>query len=425
MPDCLRVGLLGLGVVGSGVVNMLRTNSQVITSKTQTKIDPLCALVQDPKKTRDCHLETTTNPDTIIDNPEIDVVVEVMGGMNPAEIYIRRALENGKYVVTANKELMARKAKALLDVAKENGVALLYEAAVCGGLPVIDTLNRQLSGNRFTRVMGIVNGTTNFILSEMHDYRESFEIALQKAKDKGYAEANPNADIENFDAQSKLSILGSLAFSFNMMPDAVFREGISNVQVRDIEFAEILGFRIKSVAIAQETPYGIEARVHPALIPLTNPLSKVDGANNAVLLDGDYVGEVMLFGLGAGSKPTASAVVSDLMEIALLRHWGQAWQPQTHFESDRKVLPMGETRTKYYIRITSEDRPKALGQIAMAFGDNNVSLSGLEMHELPEQRSELVFLTHTACEREFISAVDAIRNLPMIERVESWLRVEV
>lgn len=418
----MRVGLLGLGTVGSGVLEMLRANGDLIAARAGARIEIVACLVKDPDKSRGDAPKVTTGFDDVLGS-DVDVIVEVMGGVEPAWTYIAKALDAGKHVVTANKELMARHGHELINSSQEKGLDLLYEASVCGGIPVIQALNNQLAGNRVRAVMGIVNGTTNYILTRMHSERADYETALGEAKDKGYAESDPTADVENFDAQSKLSILAGLAFSSRVRPEDIHREGISMLTPREIEFAEMLGYRIKSLAIATERNGTIEARVHPAMVPLSNPLSKVDGANNAILLDGDFVGDVMLFGPGAGKEATASAVVGDLIEICRNHHSGANRRVNTAITADLPIRSREDIESRYYIRVTSEDRPKALGQIAMAFGDNNVSLSALEMRELDETRSELVFLTHLANEGEFLRALEAIKDLPMIEAINAWLRV--
>ena len=419
----MKIGLLGLGTVGSGVLEMLRANGDLIATRAGADIEVVACLVRDPKKSRGDAPCVTTSFDDLLNREDIDVIVEVIGGVEPAWTYISKALEAGKHVVTANKELMARHGHDLVKSAQEKGLDLLYEASVCGGIPVIQALHNQLAGNRVKTVMGIVNGTTNYILTQMHDAGAEYEEALDEAKDKGYAEADPTADVENFDAQSKLAILASLAFSGRVRPDDVHREGITAVSSREIEFAEMLGYRIKSLAIASQTNGALEVRVHPAMVPLSNPLSKVDGANNAILLVGDFVGDVMLFGPGAGKEATASAVVGDLIEICRNHHSGAVRRVDTLSTDELPIESREEFRSRYYVRVTSEDRPKALGQIALAFGDNDVSLAALEMHELENSRSELVFLTHAASEGNFLGAIQAIEKLPMIEEINSWLRV--
>jgi homoserine dehydrogenase len=414
---------LGLGTVGTGVLEMLHANGDLIASKAGAPIEVAACLVKDPAKDRGTAPCVTTDYQEILQRDDIDVIVEVIGGVEPAWTYISKALDAGKHVVTANKELMARHGHDLAKSAADKGLDLLFEASACGGIPVIQALNNQLAGNKLQTVMGIVNGTTNYILTQMHDAGADYGEALEEAKDKGYAEADPTADVENLDAQSKLAILASLAFAGRVRPDDVHREGISNISAREIEFAEMLGYKIKSVAIASRTNASLEVRVHPAMVPLTNPLSKVDGANNAILLEGDFVGNVMLFGPGAGKEATASAVVGDLIEICRNHHSGAVRRTDTMSMTDIPIRPREDFQTRFYVRVTSEDRPKALGQIALAFGDNNVSLSALEMHELTDNRSELVFLTHRAKEGDLLNALEAISNLPMIEEINSWLRV--
>lgn len=419
----MRIGLLGLGTVGTGVLEMLRANGTLIASRAGAPLEVVACLVKDPSKNRGDAPCVTTSFDDIVSRDDIDVIVEVMGGVEPAWTYISRALDAGKHVVTANKELMARHGHDLAKLAQEKGLDLLYEASACGGIPIIQALNNQLAGNRVQTVMGIVNGTTNYILTRMHDDGARYEEALEEAQDKGYAEADATADVENHDAQSKLAILASLAFSGRVRPENVHREGITNIEEREIQFAEMLGYRIKSVAIASRSNGSLEVRVHPAMVPLSNPLSKVDGANNAILLEADFVGDVMLLGPGAGKDATASAVVGDLIEICRNHHSGAVRRVHTLGIEEIAIKLREDFRSRYYVRVTSEDRPKALGQIALAFGDNNVSLSALEMREMDDNRSELVFLTHIASEGDFLKAIDAITELPMIESINAWLRV--
>ncbi|MBA3726638.1 MAG: homoserine dehydrogenase [Armatimonadetes bacterium] len=420
----MKIGLLGLGTVGSGVVDMLTANADIISARGGTTIEITRCLVQDMQKARPAHAPSITKrAEDILADPDIEVVVEVMGGVEPAWTYIARALDSGKHVVTANKELMARHGRELLKSAEDKGLDLLFEAAVCAGIPVIQSLKNQLSGNRVRSIMGIVNGTTNYILTRMHADRAEYNEVLAEAQEKGFAEADPTADVENFDAQSKLAILCGLAFACAVRPEDIYRQGIGHIETTDIEYAELLGYRVKSVAIGRQEDGKIEARVHPAMVSLANPLSKVDGPNNAVLLQGDFVGDLMLFGSGAGKDATASAVVGDLIEIARNRHSGAHGRiGSTNFE-EKPIQDVSDSLNRYYLRVTSEDRPRALGQIALAFGDNDVSLSALEMHELPESRSELVFLTHQACEANFMATLDAIRELPMIEKLDNWIRV--
>jgi homoserine dehydrogenase len=402
---------------------MLRTNGDVISARAGSPIEIAACLVRSPDKPRGDAPNVTTDFDEILRRSDIEVIVEVMGGVEPAWTYIAKALEAGKHVVTANKELMARHGHDLVKNAQERGLDLLYEASACGGIPVIQALNNQLAGNRVKTVLGIINGTTNYIVTRMHDDGAEYAEALAEAQDFGYAEADPTADVENYDAQSKLCILASIAFGGRVRPEDVHREGISHVDSREIEFAEMLGYRIKSLALASCVDGRLEVRVHPAMVPLANPLSKVEGANNAILLEGDFVGNVMLLGPGAGKEATASAVVGDLIEICRNMHSGASRRVDTLAAASIHIRNRAEFRSRYYVRVTSEDRPKALGQIALAFGDENVSLSALEMHELESNRSELVFLTHSAVEGDFLGALAAIEKLPMIEEINAWMRV--
>jgi len=422
----LNLGFLGLGTVGQGVCQVLAENGDTLAARGMRALHPLVACVRDADKDRSFAPPTvTTDHRSVVCNPEVDIVVEVMGGIEPAKAWIEEALQSGKHVVTANKELIARHGRELEALARERGVRILYDAAVCGGIPVLPVLRHRLVANHIERIAGIVNGTTNYLLTRMSDDAAPYEQALQEAQERGYAEADPTADVENFDAQSKLAILVTIAFGEKVTPDQVHREGIAHVTPRDVEFAEILGYRIKPIAVAGVDSNGIEARVHPALVALSNPLSKVDGADNAVLIRGDFVGDLMLLGKGAGAGPTASAVIGDLEELA-----AAAGRETSVGEGDATRPAIGvqaieDTVARFYVRMTSQDRPKALGQIASAFGDYDVSLAALEMHELPNNRSELVFLTHPAREGNLKRALALIEHLPMIERIENWLRIEV
>jgi homoserine dehydrogenase len=422
----LNLGFLGLGTVGQGVCEVLAQNGAALAARGVRELCPLVACVRDAAKIRPyAPLTVTTDHRAVVCNPEVDVVVEVMGGVEPAKSWIEDALHAGKHVVTANKELIARHARELETIAAERGVRILYDAAVCGGIPVLPVLRHRLVANRIERIAGIVNGTTNYLLTRMSDAAAPYEQALQEAQERGYAEADPTADVENFDAQSKLAILATLAFGQDVHPDQVHREGIAHVAPRDIEFAKMLGYRIKPVAVAGIAANGIEARVHPALVPLSNPLSKVDGVDNAVLIRGDFVGDLMLLGKGAGAGPTASAIIGDLEELASTSTRESVSIEAGAVDPTIGVQNIEDTVARFYVRMTSQDRPKALGQIASAFGDYDVSLAALEMHELPNNRSELVFLTHPAREGNLKKALALIEHLPMIERIENWLRIEV
>lgn len=422
----LNLGFLGLGTVGQGVCEVLAQNGDALAARAMMLLQPVVACVRDTDKPRAfAPLAITTDHRSVVCSPEIDVIVEVMGGVEPAKTWIEEALQSGKHVVTANKELIARYGAELEELARKHGVRILYDAAVCGGIPVLPVLRHRLVANRIERIAGIVNGTTNYLLTRMADDAAPYEQALQEAQERGYAEADPTADVENFDAQSKLAILVTIAFGAKVTPEQVHRESIAHVSPRDVEFAEILGYRIKPIAVAGISASGIEARVHPALVALSNPLSKVDGVDNAILIRGDFVGDLMLLGKGAGASPTASAIVGDLEELAsqpARETWIQGGEAP---QGALGVQDIEDTVARFYVRMTSEDRPKALGQIASAFGDYDVSLSALEMHELPNNRSELVFLTHPAREGNLKRALALIEHLPMIERIENWLRIEV
>ncbi|GIV03390.1 MAG: homoserine dehydrogenase [Fimbriimonadales bacterium] len=417
--ETLRIGLLGLGTVGQSVCELIQAEGEAFERKTGLRPVVTVACVRDAsRERRHAPDRITTDPMDVVAADDVDVVVEVMGGQEPAFELIQEAIRQGKQVVSANKELLARRGRELEEDAAAKGVCLLFDAAVCGGIPVLNTLRHRFAADEVERIIGIVNGTSNFVLTQMTEFGEPFAEALAVAQEEGYAEADPTYDVEGFDAQSKLALLVAEAFGARIAVEEIHREGIEQVSPRDIEFADLLGYRIKPLAVAARKEGGIEARIHPALVPLTNPLSKVDGADNAVLIRSKYLGDLMLLGPGAGGHPTAAAILGDLEEIAT----GKSFR--CNEKSQVAVQPIEETVARFYVRMTSQDRPKALGQIASAFGDYEVSLSALEMHELPENRSELVFLTHPALERNLKKALALIEHLPMIERIESWFRIE-
>ena len=313
----VNIGLLGMGTVGTGVVEVLEKNSDLIYQRTGEKIYIKKILVNDQTKKRsvDISNKLTVKPEEILNDDEIHIIVELIGGFQPAYDYIKKALEKKKHVVTANKEVISKCGRELLEIANDNGVALLFEASVGGGIPVIRPLRYCLSGNKITEIVGIINGTTNYILSEMLDKSAPFEDVLRRAQELGYAESDPTADIEGFDAARKLAILSSLAFDSEIHPDDIHTEGITNITDKDILYAKSNGYIIKLLAISRLIEGGIEARVSPVLLPITHPLANVMGVFNSIMIKGYPIGEVIFYGQGAGKEPTASAVVGDIMEI--------------------------------------------------------------------------------------------------------------
>ena len=422
----IRVGMLGFGTVGMGAYRMLQDNKEAIARKVGAPIEVTRIGIRDSEKARIAPREMLTNDlNAIVDDPSIDVILELIGGIEPAGALIERALQNGKHVVTANKELIAKQGARLVELAARERLDLHFEAAVGGGIPLIQPLKHQLAGNDVIRLMGIVNGTTNVILTKMTQDGEEFEDALSEAQAKGYAEADPSADVDGYDAQYKMAILASVAFGEEVSPDAVYREGIRNITKRDIAYADTLGYVIKLLGIAETRPDGLLARVHPTFLPKDHPLASVNGVYNAVWVQGDFVGDVMFSGRGAGSDPTGSAVVGDLIDVSRNIRLGGAGNALP-YAGVAKTLSIDENMTRFYFRVTVTDKPKVLGMIAMTLGDFDVSLAAMEMRVLDASRNlgEIVFLTHPCREANFRAALDAIKPMETIEEIVNWFRVE-
>ncbi|HWQ28616.1 MAG TPA: homoserine dehydrogenase [Dehalococcoidia bacterium] len=423
------IGLMGLGVVGSGVARILTEKADVYARTVGCPLALRRVLVRDPAKERAFDVDAgrlTTDPRAILDDPEIDIVIEVMGGETPAFDYIREALTRGKFVVTANKEVMAKHGAELLTLARAHGVDILFEASVGGGIPIIAPLKRDLLANEILGLRAIINGTTNYILTAMSRKGQPFATALAEARDLGYAEPDATNDIEGFDAAYKLAILASLAFHTDIRPADVYREGISRLAPRDFTYAAQLGYAIKLLAIARRVDGAIEARVHPALIPLHEPLAKVDGVLNAVQVEGDLLGQVLFEGRGAGSLPTTSAVVADLLDAAISVVSGVREPSAWRHEAPARVLPIGEVVTRYYFRITVADRPGVLAQIARVLGDRQISIASVIQKEADEraQTAELVIMTHLAREDAVQDALRQLATLEVVPGIGSMIRVE-
>jgi len=423
----IGIVLLGLGVVGSGVARALLEKADSFTHRVGVNLALRRVLVRDVSRERSVIL-----PDGLLtDDPELalaedcDVVVEVMGGEEPALDYIRRSLAAGHRVVTANKEVMAKHGAGLLELAHESGADIFYEASVGGGIPIISPLKRDLSANEITSVRAIINGTTNYILTRMSLGGDDFTAALLGAQDLGYAETQPANDIEGHDAAYKLAILASLAFHTDLHPDQVYREGITRLTPRDFRYAAELGYAIKLLAIARRDQDGIEARVHPVLIPQDEMLAKVDGALNAVQVEGDLTGRVLFQGAGAGALPTTSAIMADVLDAA--RSIAQEGRPSPwRYTSDVPVKPMSDLLSRFYIRVEVMDRPGVLAGIGGAFGDNGVSIASVIQKETDEeaQTAELVILTHAAREAAVQASISRLDNLEVVRQVGNFLRVE-
>ena len=425
MDKIVQIGLLGFGTVGTGVVRVLTDNSQLIAQRAGTAITIKKILVRDLNKKRalSTAAEMTTDPAAVLGDPEIDIVVELLGGEEPARTLMLEALNRGKHVVTANKDVMAKYGRELFEAAEKNNVNLLFEASVGGGIPIIRPLKRCLAANRISEVMGIVNGTTNYMLDKMTAEGMDFATVLAEAQAKGYAEADPTADVGGLDAARKIAILASIAFGTRVRLDDVSAEGITKIEPEDIDYGRELGYVIKLLAIAQETDKGVNARVHPAFIPTTHPLAAVRDAFNAIFIHGDAVGDAMFYGRGAGAMPTASAVCADIMEAARdIVHNSSNRILCTCFE-EKRISPISETESPYYIRLLAEDKPGVMAAIAGAVGAQQVSLNSVIQKRRVGSRAEIVLITYKVKDEDLQLAVQTLSGLSVVNKVSTVIRV--
>ena len=434
----VKVGLLGCGNVGAALARLLLTDGKHIAERTGLHLELAKVAVRSAAKERDVPgIEPllTTDAGSVVADSSIDVVVEVMGGISPARDLVLRALRSGKPVVTANKELLANHGGELWDAAGEAGVDLLFEASVAGGIPLIRALRESLAGERIHRVMGIVNGTTNFILSRMTTAGSSYQEALAEAQGLGYAERDPTADVEGFDAAAKAAILANVAFGAKVVAGDVYREGISGLTGQDIEAATRLGYAIKLLAVVEAAADGsLGVRVHPAMVPLAHPLASVRDSFNAVFIEGEAVGQLMLLGRGAGGLPTASAVLGDLVDAAHnLTINGAARRIELH---EVALRPIDELRCAYYLSLFAADRPGVLAAISGALGRHNVSVRSMEQVSTADEdvsadqpgsseegEAHLMFVTHPAYERDMQACLHELRQLGNVRRIGSFVRV--
>jgi homoserine dehydrogenase len=421
----IRLGQLGCGTVGSGVVRILRENAGFISRRTGCDIRVIGIAVRDLADPRYVEVPEdmlTTAAMEIISHPEVDILVEVMGGIEPARTFVLEAISRGKHVVTANKELMSTHGGEILRAAEEKGVDVAYEASVAGGIPIILPLKQSLAGNAINQILGIVNGTTNYVLTRMTEEGLSFSQALSKAQSLGYAEPDPSADVEGRDAAAKLAILASIAFNSRVTLDDVYCEGITAITSADISFARDLGYVIKLLAVAKDEPEGISVRVHPTMIPASHPLAAVRDENNAVFVSGDAVGELMFYGKGAGSLPAASAVVGDI--IAISRHMlsGGHMVGCTCFR-EKPIKAMEDTFCRYFMIFDVPDRPGVLARIAGVFGDNQVSIKSVIQHGTGKE-ARIVLITHAVKEGNLRACVSGLERLEEVNRIASVIRVE-
>jgi homoserine dehydrogenase len=424
----LNVGLIGLGTVGSQVAERLLTAQAQLSRRAGVELCLKRVLVRDLKKHRAVEIAPdllTLDPATVLEDPEIDVLVEVAGGDEPMRTYLERAIAAGKHVITANKVVMAKHGPELLDAAVEKNVDLYFEAAVGGGIPLISTFRTDLQANRIERVSAVINGTTNYVLGRMAAAGLSLSEAVSEAQAAGYAEADPTDDVGGYDATYKLAILASIAYEIKVRPDEIFREGIEGVEPVDFRYARELGYAIKLIAHTQRHPGRVEARVHPAMVPLEHPLARVEGAENAVFVEGDLVGQVLLVGQGAGGRPTASAVVGDLIDLARSIRRGVQSRPSFSFDDRIGVVPMGEVETRAYYRIRVDDRAGVLAAIGQVFAEEGVSISSFIQKDAWSQDKtvELVVTTHPSLDASLQRARVRMAALEPVHSVSSFLRV--
>ncbi|HJC50964.1 MAG TPA: homoserine dehydrogenase [Candidatus Anaerostipes avistercoris] len=421
----VKVALLGSGTVGTGVYKLIERQRKEMPYKVGADLVVEKVLVRDKNKKRegiDASLLTDKWEDIILDD-EIQIVVEVMGGIEPAHTYIKEALQAGKNVVTANKDLIAEYGKELLDAAEENGCDLLFEASVAGGIPILRPLKHCLAGNYLTEVMGIVNGTTNFILTKMAEEGMEFKEALELATELGYAEADPTADIEGYDAGRKMAIMASIAFNSRVTFNDVYTEGITNITSKDIKYAKEMGCDIKLLGVARNTEDGIEVRVHPMLIPSDHPMAGVNDVFNAVFVHGDAVDDAMFYGRGAGEMPTASAVMGDIIDVARNIQYHCCGRIHCTCYKNLPIKKIEDIESKYFMRMVVEDKPGVLSKIADNLGRNNVSIAQVVQKNKIDNLAELVVITHQVREQNLKDALADIKKLDITKEISAVIRV--
>ncbi len=430
----VNVGLLGIGTVGGGTFTVLRRNQEEITRRAGRAIVLKMIADKDVKKARKLagkNAIVTADAMEVVNHPGIDIVVELIGGTTVAKQFILKAIKNGKHVVTANKALLAIHGNEIFAAAHKHGVMVAFEAAVAGGIPIIKALREGLTANRVEWIAGIINGTSNYILSEMRNKGASFAEALEQAQALGYAEADPTFDVEGIDAAHKLTILATISFGIPMQFDKVYTEGISKLAREDIRYAEELGYRIKLLGITKRNPKGIELRVHPTLIPARRLIANVEGVMNAVLVKGDAVGATMYYGAGAGAEPTASAVVADLVDVTRMHTADRkhrvphlAFQPDAL--TDTPILPMSEVQTSYYLRLRAFDKPGVLADITRILADSGISIDAMVQKEPSEgeEQVDIIMLTHETVEKHINAAIKKIEKLSTISGKVVRIRLE-
>jgi homoserine dehydrogenase len=419
----VQIGVLGLGTVGTGVVELMELNGDSIKKRVGENIQIKKILVKNPDKKRSSLADgkLAYKFEEILRDDDISIVVELMGGEEPALTYIRESLRAGKHVVTANKEVISKHGKELLDLAAQQKVNLLFEASVGGGIPIIQPMKLSLSSNKVTKIMGILNGTTNYILTQMTEQEKNFADALKEAQAEGFAESDPTADIKGFDAARKISILSSIAFNTRITPDQVYTEGIDIVDLVDIKYARELGYVIKLIAVGMMHEDEIEVAVAPMMLEKEHPLALVKGAYNAILVEGNAVGRVMFYGQGAGKMPTASAVVADIMEAVRNKNGSKVY---CTCYNKTKVMDPGLASARFYLRLKVKDMPGVLSKISGALGENQISLSKVFQKNTMNGTAEVILVTYDVPFRNLNEALDEIKAYKQVEEISSVMRVE-
>ena len=426
--DHIEIGILGLGVVGSGTVALLESNRRDIERKIGLPFVIKRIAVRNLDKPRAVSVDRrllTTNAGDIVDDPDIDIVCELIGGVDPAQSFVQRALRNGKQIVTANKEMIAKNGHALMEEAGRRGLDFQFEGSVAGGIPILQPMKNALSGNRIEEVMGIINGTTNYILTKMAREHADFDDVLKEAQAHGYAEVDPTSDIEGYDAQYKIAILASLAFTSRVDIADVYVEGITHVHKADIEYAQEMGYVIKLVGVAKRVGDDkMQVRVHPVLLSNTHPLAATNDVYNAILIKGDSVGDVMFYGRGAGSGPTGSAVVGDIIDVCRNLRAGSTGRVAYTCFHEKAIVPIDDVETRHYIRMEVQDRPKVLSAISGVFGEWGINIESMVQKTIQGNQADIVWVMHEAPGRNVRQALEVISKLPVVVEVSSWLRVE-
>ena len=430
MKKDIGIGLLGLGTVGGGVASTLLSKAAILAEQAGAQLVLKKVLERDINKSQALKLAPHTlanNINEVVTDPEVDIVIELLGGEHPAVEYIKQAITNSKHVVTANKEVIAKYGYELLSLARTHNVELRYEASVGSGIPLISPFQQDLAANDISAIYAILNGTTNYILTRMSQEGLDFESALKQAQELGYAEADPADDIEGTDAVYKLAILSSLAFRTSVDPQDIYREGISRLTTQDFRYAREFGYAIKLLAIAKQADEAIELRVHPVFIPEDSQLAKVNGVFNAIQVEGDLAGKLMFYGRGAGALPASSAIIADALTIARNIRYGVNKTTQIKLNRQLPVKPMSDIETRYYFSVNVADRPGVLSQISRVLGQNAISISSVIQKEsdLTSQTAVLVFMTHPAREQAVQKALEEVRQLTtVVNEISSFIRVE-